>query len=84
MIKESNIMTEIHKTRERFYEKTKNMSRAELLKLINEQGKRVEEELSKISPAPELLIKKKHKVPEPEAMAEIHQIREHRAKYGKV
>ena len=84
MIKESNIITEIHKTRERFYEKTKNMPRAELLNVINEQGKRVEEELSKISPAPELLIKKKYKVPEPEAMTEIHQIREHRAKYGKV
>ena len=84
MIKESNIMVEIHKTRERFYQKTKNMSRDKLLKLIKDQSKKVEEELSKISPAPELLIKKKYKVPEPEAMREIHQIRERRAKYGKV
>ncbi|OGV98641.1 MAG: hypothetical protein A2W75_00665 [Nitrospinae bacterium RIFCSPLOWO2_12_39_15] len=84
MIKESNIMTEIHKTRKRFYEKTKNMSRGELLKLINDQGKRIKEELSEISPAPKLIIKKKYKVPESEAMTEIHQIREQRAKYGKV
>lgn len=84
MIKESNIMAEIHKIRERFYWKTKDKSDDELLKMIKDQSKKVEEELSKISHNPELIIKKKYKVPEPEAMKEIHQIRERRAKYGKV
>jgi hypothetical protein len=82
MIKESGIMVEIHKIRERFYQKTKNISPVELLNLIRTQSKKVEEELSKTPPSPELVIKKRYKVPEPEAMKEIHQIREHGGKYG--
>ena len=82
MIKEAGIMAEIHKIRERFYQKTKNISHVELLNLIRTQSKKVEEELHKIRPNPELVIRKKYKVPEPEAMKEIHQIREHGGKYG--
>lgn len=82
MIKESSIMAEIHKNRERFYQKTKNISHVELLNLIRTQSKKVEEELSRIPPSHELVIKKKCKVPEPEAMKKIHQIREHGGKYG--
>ena len=82
MIKEPNIMAEIHKIRERFYQKTKNMSPVELLNLIRTQSKNVEEELSQIRPDPGLVVRKRRKVPEPEAMKEIHQIREHGGKYG--
>ena len=82
MTKESSIMTEIHEIRERFYRKTKNMSPVELLNLIRTQSKKVEEELSQIRPNPELVVRKRYKVPEPEAMKEIHQIREHGGKYG--
>jgi hypothetical protein len=82
MIKEPNIMAEIHKIRERFYQKTKNISHVELLNLIKTQSKKVEEELSRIPPRQELVIKKRLKVPEPESMKEIHQIREHGGKYG--
>jgi len=84
MIKEPNIMAEIHEIRERFYQKTKNISPVELLNLIRTQSKNVEEELSRIPPSHELVIKKKCKVPEPESMKEIHQIREQRGKYGNV
>jgi hypothetical protein len=80
--KESGIMVEIHKIRERFYQKTKNMSPVELLNVIRTQSKKVEEELSQIRPNPELVVRKRHKVQEPEAMKEIHQIREQRGKYG--
>ena len=82
MIKESGIMAEIHKIRERFYQKTKNLSHTELLNTIKSQSKKVEEELSQIRPNPELVVRKRYKVPEPEAMKEIHQIREHGGKYG--
>ena len=84
MVRESNIMAEIHKIRERFYQKTKNMSPVELLNLIRTQAMKVEEELSQIHPNPELVVRRRYKVPEPEAMKEIHQIREHRGKYGNV
>ena len=82
MIKEAGIMAEIHKIRERFYRKTKNMSPVVLLNLIRTQTKKVEDELSQIRPNPELVARKRYKVPEPEAMKEIHQIREHGGKYG--
>jgi len=82
MIKEVGIVAEIHKIRERFYRKTKNISPVELLNLIRTQSKNVEEELSQIRPNPELVVRKRYKVPEPEAMKEIHQIREHVGKYG--
>ena len=82
MVRESNIMAEIHKIRERFYQKTKNISHVELLNVIKSQSKKVEEELYQIRPDPELVIKKRYKAPEPEAMKEIHQIREHGGKYG--
>ena len=82
MIKEAGIMAEIHKIRERFYRKTKNMSPVEPLNLIRTQTKKVEDELSQIRPNPELVVRKRYKVPEPEAMKEIHQIREHGGKYG--
>ena len=84
MIKESSIIAEIHKIRERFYQKTKNMSPVELLNLIRTQAMKVEEELSQIHPNPELVVRRRYKVPEPEAMKEIHQIREHMGKYGNV
>lgn len=84
MIKESDVMVEIHKIRERFYLKTKDKPKAELLKLIKDQNRKVEDELRGIRPNPELIVKKKYKVPEPEAMREIHQIRERRAKYGRL
>ena len=50
MIKESGIMQEIHKNREQFYQRTKNISHVELLNLIKTQSKDVEEELSRIPP----------------------------------
>jgi len=84
MIKEVGIVAEIHKIRERFYQKTKNMSPVELLNLIRTQAMKVEEELSQIHPNPELVVRRRYKVPEPEAMKEIHQIREHMGKYGNV
>ena len=84
MIKESSIMAEIHEIRERFYQTTKNISPVELLNLIRTQSKKVEEELSKTPLNPELVIRKRYKAPEPEAMKEIHQIREHMGKYGNV
>ena len=82
MTKEPDIMAEIHEIRERFYQKTKNISHVELLNLIRTQSKKVEEELSQIRPNPELVVRKRYRVPEPEAMKEIHQIREHGGKYG--
>lgn len=82
MIKESSIMAEIHEIRERFYQKTKNMFPVDLLNEIKTQSTKVEEELSQISPNPELVVRKRYKVPEPEAMKEIHQIRERGGKYG--
>lgn len=82
MVKESGIMAEIHKIRERFYQKTKNMSHVELLNVIKSQSKKVEEELFQIRPNPELVVRKRYRVPEPEAMKEIHQIRERGGKYG--
>ena len=82
MTKESSIMAEIHKIRERFYRKTKNISPVELLNLIRTRSKKVEEELFQIRPNPELVVRKRYRVPEPEAMKEIHQIREHGSKYG--
>jgi len=82
MIKESGIMQEIHNIRERFYQRTKKMSHVDLLNVIKTQSKKVEEELSQIRPNPELVVRKRYKVPEPEAMKEIHQIREHVGKYG--
>ena len=82
MIKEVGIVAEIHKIRERFYQKTKNISPVELLNLIRTRSKKVEEELFQIRPNPELVVRKRYRVPEPEAMKEIHQIREHGSKYG--
>lgn len=82
MVKEQGIMAEIHEIRERFYQKTKNLSHTELLYIIKTLGRKVEEKLSKTPPSPELVIRKKYKVPEPAAMKEIHQIREQRSKYG--
>ncbi|MBI5674559.1 MAG: hypothetical protein HZC48_01860 [Nitrospirae bacterium] len=83
MIKDSKIMADLHGIRERFYEKTKKLSHSELLKVIKEQSQKVEKELSAAKPDSELVVRKKYKVPEPEAMREIHQIREQRVKYGK-
>ncbi len=83
MIKESKIMIDLHGIREQFYQKTKNLSHSELLKVIKEQSQKVEKELSEAKPNPELVVRRKYKVPEPKALREIHQIRERRAKYGK-
>ncbi len=83
MIRESSIMEDIHKNREQFYQQTKDKSHSELLKLIKNQSKKMERELARIRPNPELIITEKYVIPEPEAMREIHQIREKRAKYGK-
>ena len=83
MIKELNAMTEIHKIREKFYQMTKDKSHNEIVRLIKVESKKVERELAKIKPVPGLIIKKKYIIPEPEAMKEIHQIREGSAKYNK-
>ncbi|MEW6068478.1 MAG: hypothetical protein AB1610_09335 [Nitrospirota bacterium] len=84
MIKESKIMAELHGIRERFYQKTKSLSHSELVKLIKKQSQEVEKELSEAEPNPEFVVRRKYKVPQPEAMRQIHQIRERRTKYGKL
>lgn len=82
-IDKENSTADLHDIREQFYQKTKSLSHSELLKLIKKQSREVEKELSETKPAPELIIRKRYKVPEPVAMKEIHQVRERHAKYGK-
>jgi hypothetical protein len=83
MIKESGIMKEIHKIRERFYRKTKDMNHLDTLKLIKKASQKMEVELSKVKPNPDLIITKKYTVPESKSLAEIHRIRERHSKYSK-
>jgi len=83
VIKESNIMKEIHRIREEFYRETKGKNREYILKLIKEDSQKVIQELENIKPDPKLIVKEKYQIPQSDSMQEIHQIRERDEKYGK-
>lgn len=83
MVKESEIMRDIHRIRGEFYQKTKGKSREYILKLIKEESLKVKQELEKTKPDPRLIIRKKYPIPESSSMKEIHQIREKNEDYGK-
>lgn len=83
MIKESNIMKEIHRIREEFFRETKGKNREYILKLIKEDSQKVIKELENIKPDPKLIMKEKYQIPQSDSMQEIHQIRERDEKYGK-
>lgn len=83
MTKESRIMKDIHKVREKFYNQTKGKSREDILKLIKEGSKGVKEELEDIEAAPNLITRKKYSIPPLDSVEEIHLIRERGGKYGK-
>ena len=83
MIKESNIMKEIHRIREEFYRETKGKNREYILKLIKEDSQKVIQELENIKPDPKLIVKEKYQIQQSDSIQEIHQIRERDEKYGK-
>ena len=83
MTKESRIMKDIHKVREKFYNQTKGKSREDILKLIKEGSEEVKQELEVIKAAPNLIVKKKYSIPTLNSVKEIHLIRERGTKYGK-
>jgi len=81
--KESRIMKDIHKEREKFYNQTKGKSREDILKLIKEGSEWAKQELEVIEPEPNLIVRKKYSIPARESLEEIHLIRERGSKYGK-
>jgi len=81
--KESRIMKDIHKVREKFYNQTKGKSREDILKLIKEGSKGVKVELEAIEATPNLIIRKKYSITPLDSLEEIHLIRERGGKYGK-
>jgi hypothetical protein len=81
--KESRIMRDIHRLREKFYNQTKGKSREDILKLIKEGSDEVKQELEVIKEDPNLIVKRKYSIPPSDSVEEIHLIRERRAKYGK-
>lgn len=83
MTKESRIMKDIHKVREKFYNQTKGKSREDILKLIKEGSEEVKQELEVIEAAPNLIVRKKYSIPARDPVEEIHLIRERGGKYGK-
>ena len=83
MTKESRIMKDIHKEREKFYNQTKGKSREDILKLIKEGSEWAKQELEVIEPEPNLIVRKKYSIPARESLEEIHLIRERGSKYGK-
>jgi len=83
VIKESNIMKEIHRIREEFYRETKGKNREYILKLIKEDSQKVIQELENIKPDPKLIVKEKYQIQQSDSIQEIHQIRERDEKYGK-
>jgi hypothetical protein len=82
MIKESNIMREIHRIREAFYRETKGKSKEYTLRRIKEDSQKVVKELKTVNPNPLLVAKGKYPIPIGISMKEIYQIREDRGKDG--
>jgi len=80
--KESRIMKDIHKVRERFYHQTKGKSRGDILRLIKEDSKEVKQKLEVIEADPNLVVRKKYSIPPLDSTEEIHLIRERGSKYG--
>jgi len=83
VIKESRVMKDIHKVRERFYNQTKGKSREEILKLIKEGSKEVKQKLQVTQADPNLIVRKKYSIPPLDSTQEIHMIRERGSKYGR-
>lgn len=83
MVRESRIMKEIHRVREKFYRETKGKNREYILKLIREESKEVIKELETIKPDTNLVVKEKYLIPQSDSMKEIHLVRERGSKYGK-
>lgn len=83
MTKESRIMRDIHKVREKFYNQTKGKSREDILKLIKAGSEEVKQELEVIKADASLIVKKKYSIPPLNSVKEIHLIRERGTKYGK-
>jgi len=81
--KESRVMKDIHMVRERFYNQTKGKSRDEILKLIKEGSKQVEQMLQVTEADPNLIVRKKYSIPPLDSTQEIHMIRERGGKYGR-
>jgi len=83
VIKESAIMEEIHKIRERFYRETKGKKPEYVLQRIKEDSQKIIEDLNRISPDPRLMARGKYSIPQAKSMIEIQQIREGRERYKK-
>jgi hypothetical protein len=82
VIKESEIMKDIHRIRGEFYRKTRAKSHEYVLKMIKEESLKVKQELEKTKPDVRLIVQKKYLIPEPISMKEIHQVREKDTEYG--
>ena len=60
MTKKLGIMEELHRIRASFYQKTRDSTHEEILQLIKEGSRKMDNELSKIKPDPALIITEKH------------------------
>ena len=83
MTKDSRIMRDIHKVREKFYNQTKGKSREDILKLIKEGSEEVKQELEVTKADRHLIVKKGYSIPPLDSVEEIRLIRERGTKYGK-
>lgn len=83
MAKESKIMNEIHKVREKFYRQTRGKNREYILKLIKEGSDEVIQELDNVKSDPELIQKEKYPILRLDSTEKISQIRERKGEYGK-
>jgi len=81
--KESRIMRDIHKVREKFYNQTKGKSREDILKLIKEGSEEVKQELEVTKADRHLIVKKGCSIPPLDSVEETRLIRERGTKYGK-
>jgi hypothetical protein len=75
-------MKDIHKVREEFYRKTKGKDHRYILKLIQEESRKVIEELDAIEPDPRLIQKGRYTIPRFGPAEEIQQVREPEGKYA--